>query len=461
MCVSTAYQASPREAPLPTHIPLSLNTQPVRTIKDQELLIPRIMMLAILFLSPLSVKLAAQPLLLTEAYDLLEANYPTLQNAGLNDRILATELDILDLERKPSLYLKGSATLQSETTGFPSTEMLPISIDLPLYKFRTYGEVNHTLYDGGRLEARKKLKTAEGQLPNQQLELERFSLRKRINQLFLGVLLGRERVTIFETTLADITARKEAIAAAVELGAVLESELLQLRVREVEIKAQRDDVSGNILRLLANLGTLTGREISPDTELILPSLPSLDAIPDLNRPEFKLLDLQRDVLIANNDLIDASNKPVVVAFAQAGLGLPNPLNLFDSGIAPYAIGGVNFQWKFKDWGKSDKQRKLLEIKALQLTNNRETLSFNLNAGNDAYLADVARVQQQILRDEEIAGLQAEILVQMAAQLDNGVITASNYIIQANAELRARRQLNVHRAELSQLQLNFLNERGAF
>jgi hypothetical protein len=65
----------------------------------------------------------------------------------------------------------------------------------------------------------------------------------------------------------------------------------------------------------------------------------------------------------------------------------------------------------------------------------------------------------VIRDQEIAGLQATVLEQMAAQLDNGVITANDYLAQANAELRARQQLKIHQTELLQLQLTFLNDRG--
>ena len=433
----------------------------MRTIKEQDrLLSPRLLMLAVL-LSPVFGHLWGQSLLLDDAYALLEGNYAVLQNAGLNDRILQTELDILDLQRKPSLYLKGAATLQSEVTKLEGAENLPISLDLPLYNVRAYGEINYSLHDGGRLAARKKVTRAEGELANQQLELERFALRERVNQLFLGVLLHRERVMLYETTLLDISVRKASIEAAVLEGVVLESELLQLQVREIEIKAERDNVQGQITRLLANLSTLIGQPLAQDVELRLPDLPALTVIPELNRPEFRLFDLQRAAILANDDLIDTDTRPVLSAFAQAGLGIPNPVNLFDNNISPYAIGGVNFQWKFKDWGKAQKQKEILELRVAQLQHQEETLRFNLNVGTEAYLADVQRLQDQITQDEQIVTLQAQILEQLAAQLDNGIITSADYLVQANAALKARQQLKIHETQLQQLQLNFLNNRGSF
>jgi outer membrane protein TolC len=426
------------------------------TARDQSLIV----LLFILLISLLSGKLAAQSLSLVEAYELLEANYPVLENAALNDELLQLELDLLALEKKPQLFLKGSATLQSETTSFGSdAEALPVNIDIPLYSVRGYGEVNYNLHDGGRLDAREKVIAAEGKIANQQLEVDRFGLRTSINQLFLSVLLLRDRVALFEPTLSDLRARKSALEEAVALGAALESELLQLRVREVEILAELDNLQGQIERSVAHLSTLTGRTFSPNVELLLPELPTPKEVPELSRPEFELFALQRQAVLANADFIEADTKPVISAFVQAGIGAPNPLNLFDNNIAPYAIGGVNFQWKFKDWGRSDLRKQRLEVQTSKLQRQEATLRFNLDAGVAAYLADVDRLQGQVIRDQEIAGLQATVLEQMAAQLDNGVITANDYLAQANAELRARQQLKIHQTELLQLQLTFLNDRG--
>lgn len=433
----------------------------MRTIAQKAQLTSWLVLVLVMLLSLLGGKVSGQSLQLQDAYDLLASNYAVLQNAGLNDQILMMELDILDLERRPSLYLNGSATLQSDATSLEGGENLPISLDLPLYNARAYGEVNYTINDGGRLEARKQLTAAEGKLGNQQLAVERFALRKRVNQLFLGVLLARERVDLFETTLKDLAERKAVVQDAVALGAALESELLQLQVREVEIEASQDDVNGQIDRLLANLSTLIGQRLAHDVVLEVPALPSKETIPNLQRPELQQFRLQREAIMANQELIEADTKPVLSAFLQAGLGAPNPVNLFDTGISPYAIGGVNFQWKLKDWGKSKKQRQLLALQAAKVQNQEATFRFNLDAENDAYLADVRRLETQIVRAEEVADLQAEILTQLGAQLDNGVITATDYLSQANAELLARQQLKIYETELQQLQLNFLNDRGGF
>ena len=112
-------------------------------------------------------------------------------------------------------------------------------------------------------------------------------------------------------------------------------------------------------------------------------------------------------------------------------------------------------------GKAKKQKEILQLKVAQMAEQEATLRFNLDAGTSAYLVEIERLRGQIQREEDIAKLQAQILEQLAAQLDLGVITAADYLVQANAELRARQQLKVHQTELLQLQINFLNDRGTF
>jgi outer membrane protein TolC len=167
------------------------------------------------------------------------------------------------------------------------------------------------------------------------------------------------------------------------------------------------------------------------------------------------------MILAQNDLIDAERGPKLNLFAQAGVGYPNPLNFLDSDPAPYGVVGAGFSWKLTDWNKRNLQRQQISLQAQRLQNAEESFSFNLDQQTASYLAEIERLEAQIKNEAEIAVLQADILTQMAAQLDGGVITATDYLIQLNEELMARQQIVIHQLQLQQLQLNFWNARGGF
>ncbi|MEM8909991.1 MAG: hypothetical protein AAGD05_19230, partial [Bacteroidota bacterium] len=114
-----------------------------------------------------------------------------------------------------------------------------------------------------------------------------------------------------------------------------------------------------------------------------------------------------------------------------------------------------------DWKKSSLEKEILSLQAQQLQHTEATFDFNMDAQVANYQAEIQRLQAQLVHDQKIVQLQADLLEQLAAQLDEGVITSVDYLSQVNAELTARQNLLIHQTQLHQTQLEFWNERGAF
>ncbi|RLD21198.1 MAG: hypothetical protein DRI69_04685, partial [Bacteroidetes bacterium] len=282
---------------------------------------------------------------------------------------------------------------------------------------------------------------------------------EHVNHLFVNILLLREQSTLYEYSLDELAARKKLVAAGVEYGTILPSELTHITVSELQLKAQRADARTRVSGMIRTLSRMLGVELAEDITLELPELADAEMIPELKRPELELFDLQRDAVLAQSDMIDVSRRPHLSAFAQAGVGYPNPVNFFDTEVAPFGIVGVNFAWRITDWKKQDLERDILSLRAQQITYAKETFEFNLSTQEENYLSEINRIRDLAIVDEQIAQLEAEILVQLAAQLEEGVITSAEYISQVNAELRARQSLLIHDTELLKTQLDFWNSRG--
>ena len=337
--------------------------------------------------------------------------------------------------------------------------MLPIALDLPLASGKAYVEANYLIADGGINEALRTQKMAELAISEQGLEVDRYRLHERVIHLFAGILLQGEQLELLAITQSDLEARRSVLEAGLANGVVLESEVAQLRVRELELSGQQANLRYRIEGMLNTLRSLTGAELTQETELILPALGDEAMVPALERAELGLFQAQRQAIGSQESLIAAQRRPKVGVFAQAGLGYPNPLNLFDNGIAPYGIGGVNFQWAITDWKRQQHQREVMNLRMQQLNNQEATFRFNIDAQTGEYLAEVERLESLLETDDEVVALQAEILSQLSAQLEHGVITANDYLIRANAELAARQQKALHEVQLIQNRLLFLHQRG--
>ncbi len=418
------------------------------------------LVLGLIILAPLNGQPLGQ-LSLDEAYLLLEERYPALQSGVLLDEIYRKESAQLDKSRLPSVALKADGRLQSESTslGTEAGSQLPFQIELPLYAARSYLELNYNVWDGGQSAARQRLTDAQLRVDQQQLQVDRYSLRQRIDGLFINVMFLREQVKLYDLSFKDLEIRREQLAAALDAGTILESDLFQVDIKLLELRSQQENLTFRLKGLLGTLADLLGIELDEDADLIFPDLDTPSQVPEIDRPERHLFSLQKEAIWANSTLIQSSRKPRLSAFAQGGIGYPNPLNLFDTNISPYGLVGFQFNWKLSDWGSSKLKKEVLGLQARRINYAEETFLFNLDSKEATYLSEVERLQSLLLRDQEIVALQAQVLVQMAAQLDEGVITSSDYIRQVNAELRSRQNLAIHRAELVKAQLEFKTERG--
>ena len=64
------------------------------------------------------------------------------------------------------------------------------------------------------------------------------------------------------------------------------------------------------------------------------------------------------------------------------------------------------------------------------------------------------MQQLVISDNEIISLRKSVTDAAKAQLENGVITANDFLKEVNAEDQARQSLISHQVQLMQAQINY-------
>jgi outer membrane protein TolC len=272
-------------------------------------------------------------------------------------------------------------------------------------------------------------------------------------------LLLQEQSRLLEVTLKDLEARVQQLEAGVRHGAVLESDLKKVQVEQLKVRSKIEETQSDRQAMLAVLSSLTGAELPEAVELKAPNFDLLRPVGEVRRPELTLFDLQKQQVLASADLIETNWRPKVSAFVQAGAGYPDPLNFFDEKISPYVLGGFQFNWKFLDWRQADREREQLAMQAQIIENQKRNFEQAIEHHEERFLENIAKIQAQIALDEEIARLQGEILQQLSSQLEHGVITATDYLLQTDAELQARLSVEIHRAQLAQVQASYWTWKG--
>jgi outer membrane protein TolC len=150
--------------------------------------------------------------------------------------------------------------------------------------------------------------------------------------------------------------------------------------------------------------------------------------------------------------------PKVWAFGQFGFGRPG-YNFLSSDIAPMAMIGAKITWNPWNWNANRNEKKIYEIQSDILKNQQETFDKNLRVTTRRNIADIAKLTELLVKDQELIDLRAGITKTASAQLSSGVITSSDFILRVNDETQARMGLEIHRIQLIKAKISYLYNIG--
>jgi outer membrane protein TolC len=396
-------------------------------------------------------------LTIEEAYALAKVNYPLSQQRKL---IQSSENYTVQNALKgylPQLSFNGQATYQSDVIQIPIN--IP-GINIPTVskaQYRFAGEVNQTLFDGGAIKNQIKVSQANSKIEEAQLTSSLYQLKSRINQLFFGLLALNDQLKQVKLMQQDIRYGIDKVNAAIENGTaiksnadVLKAELLKTEQKSIELNATRKAFEAMFAQFI---GLSRG-----DSIILIKPLPLAPA-EEIQRPELDLFEAQKASISAEEKLLQSRNLPKLGLFLQAGAGNPNPVNMLSNEFAGYYLGGLRLNWLFSGLYTLKNDKALLHIRQQNIETQHNVFLFNTNLQVQQELADIDKWRQLTATDTSIIGLRSSVKSTSLIQLENGLITANDYLQQVNAEDQARQNLIMHQTQLLQTQYELKTTSG--
>ncbi|WP_240966281.1 TolC family protein [Pseudoflavitalea sp. G-6-1-2] len=392
-------------------------------------------------------------LTLERAYQLAEQHYPLIRQRDLVNRTSALTIENIGKGYLPQLAINGQATYQSDVTSVP-VKIPGINVDQPNKdQYKITAELSQVLYDGGNISSQKQIQQISSLVEDQKVTVDLYKVKERINTLYLGTLLLDEQLKQTELLKRDIRIGIDKVSAQVRNGTalrsnqqVLEAELLKTDQRSIELAANRKG-------LLDVLSLFLGKQLPENTTLQQPALNSTDITETINRPELQLFSFQDSLYKVQESLIHAKNRPKASAFIQGGYGRPG-LNMLENKFDFFYIGGVRLNWNLGGLYTSKKEKQLLALNQQMVGVQKEVFLFNTNTQLKQQQAELNKWQKLIDTDQAIIDLREKVKTAANAQLENGVITANDFLREVNAEDQARLQLIAHKLQLLQSQINY-------
>ena len=386
--------------------------------------------------------------------------YPLSMQRGLFSKAAADKISNLQVAFLPQLSLNGQATYQSDVTSIP-VKLPFITIEEPdKDQYKLSLDISQSLYDGGQVKRQKKLEQKDLEYSQKNLEAELYKLKDRISLLYFGVIQLRYYDKVIRASIEDLSTKLDVIRAGIANGVqlemnadIIEAEILRLKQQLEESEIQ----SKNHLEMLCAYLDTTSLDAA---RLKLPEVQLPASLFQNRRFENDAFLLQKEKLLISSDLSGSRLLPRVYAFGQLGYGRP-ALNMLKSDFESYYIFGAKLNWSFWNWDLTKREKKILKVQSDLVDIQQQTFNLNLKIGQQKQLSEIKKLEKLLVSDAEIIARRERISAVVSAQMDNGILTSSQYVTEKNNELVAKLNQAIHTIQYTKSKTDYLIQSGLY
>jgi outer membrane protein TolC len=366
--------------------------------------------------------------------------------------------------RLPAVGVDAQGQYQSDVAHLPrAAGELASFFALPKDTFDGSVRLEQRLFDAtiGAQGAVERAQLAEAQA---RVRTTLFTLRQQVNDAFFAATALQARAGSLAATISDLMARLDETNARVREGTALPAEAAAIEATLLQRQQDADDLQASRRAALDRLGTLTTQQINESDTLALPDLTAAVAQARQTqatlraRPEFEQFARTRDRLARQQHLTAAQERPRLSTFAKAGYGKPG-LNFVSSDVETYGLAGVRLQWNAWTWGSGSREREALAVQQRLVSTDEAAFARSLTTSIEGDEAAIDRLQRSLASDERIVLLREQVERSTQVRLQEGVVTASEYLDRSAELLQARFGRAGHEVELAQASAHLLTTLG--
>ncbi|SHM16417.1 Outer membrane protein TolC [Xylanibacter ruminicola] len=408
-----------------------------------------------LFLSLTMLPMLAQGQTLDDCQQAAEKNYPLIQQYGLIEK--TTQLTVANIQKGwlPQVSAQAQATYQSDVTAWPSemkAMMSGMGIDmrgLTKDQYRVGIDVQQTIYDGGVIGSQKRIAREQGKVQAAQNEVNIYHVRKRVNEMYFGLLLIDEQIKLNNDLQAMLAGNERKLESMTKRGTAAESDLQSVKAERLNAVQKGTELVSQKQMLQRMLSTFCGIEVN---NIQKPQVKSdgRNLATGNQRPELKVLDAQISVLNAQEKALNAALMPKVGVFAQGFYGYPG-LNMFEDMMrhkwSLNGLVGARVTWTIGALYTRKNDKAKLQLQRDMTENSREVFLFNNKLERIQQHENIVRYQKQMAQDGEIILLRSAVRKAAESKLAHGIIDVNDLVCEINQEHAACVQQSVHEIEM--------------
>ena len=394
----------------------------------------------------------AQAQSLEECQQAAERNYPLIQQYGLIEK--TTELTVANIQKGwlPQVSASAQATYQSDVTAWPD-EMKGMLGQMGLNfeglkkdQYRVGIDVQQTVFDGGAIRSQKEIARLQGNVQTAQNEVNLYNVRKRVNEMYFGVLLINEQMKLNGDLQELLAANEKKLVSMLKGGTAAESDYQNVKAERLKVVQQATGLEAQRSALQRMLSAFCGIEVK---QIVRP--PLTPPVGGGNaRPELKAIDAQLKLADAQEKALNAALMPKLGVFAQGYYGYPG-YNMFEDMMSRKfswnGMIGARLSWNIGALYTRKNDKAKLNIQRSMFNVQRETFLFNNNLEQIQQNENIERYKKLMADDEEIISLRSSIRKAAESKLSHGIIDVNDLVKEINNENAAKVHGRVHEIEM--------------
>ena len=408
---------------------------------------------------------------LEECQQAAERNYPLIRQYGLIEK--TTELTVANIQKGwlPQISASAQATLQSDVTAFPD-QMQKIyqtmGIDMQGLKkdqYRVGIDIQQTVFDGGTISSQKAIAREQGKVQSAQNEVNLYNVRKRVNEMYFGLLLINEQIKLNKDLQELLAQNEKKLASMVKGGTAAESDYQNVKAERLNVVQQATSLQAQRNALARMLSvfcggptpgpSLNGGEIIPvkpdiqkSLEYLRPSIQGGDG--GGSRPELMAIDAQLRLADAQEKALDAALMPKLGVFAQGYYGYPG-YNMFEDMMSRKfswnGMIGARLSWNIGALYTRKNDKAKIQLQRETAETSRDVFLFNNNLEQIQQNENIERYKKLMADDEEIISLRSSIRKAAESKLSHGIIDVNDLVKEINNENAARVGQSMHEIQM--------------
>ena len=394
----------------------------------------------------------AQAQSLEECQQAAERNYPLIQQYGLIEK--TTELTVANIQKGwlPQVSASAQATYQSDVMAWPD-EMKGMLGQMGLNfeglkkdQYRVGIDVQQTVFDGGAIRSQKEIARLQGNVQTAQNEVNLYNVRKRVNEMYFGVLLINEQMKLNGDLQELLAANEKKLVSMLKGGTAAESDYQNVKAERLKVVQQATGLEAQRSALQRMLSAFCGIEVK---QIVRPPLtPSVGG--GNARPELRAIDAQLRLADAQEKALDAALMPKLGVFAQGYYGYPG-YNMFEDMLSHKfswnGMIGARLTWNMGALYTRKNDKAKIQLQRDMAETNRDVFLFNNNLEQIQQNENIQRYKKLMADDEEIISLRSSIRKAAESKLSHGIIDVNDLVKEINNENAAKVQQTVHEIEM--------------